>query len=224
MVSTPIGNLEDMTMRGVRILGEVSLIAAEDTRHTAILLKQYAIKTHMQAYHDHNKEKVTPLLIRRLSGGDSLAVVSDAGTPGISDPAFYLVREAVRHDIRVIPVPGPSAALACLVVSGLPTDRFVFEGFLPVKKGRRTRLESLKEEQRTIIIYESPHRILRTLTDLREILGDRQVCVGREITKKFEEMIRGSLSWAIDCLSRDRVRGEFVITLQGSVKEKRKTP
>lgn len=222
VVSTPIGNLEDITMRAVRVLKEADLIAAEDTRHTSVLLRQYGIETRMQSYHDHNKEAVTPRLITELRKGNSLAIVSDAGTPGISDPAFYLVREAVNHDLPVVPVPGPSASLACLVASGLPTDRFVFEGFLPVKKGRSTRLALLKEEPRTIILYESPHRIMRTLTDLRDVLGDRSVCIGREITKKFEEMIRGSLSDVIDDLSRGRIRGEFVITLQGCPKKKRK--
>jgi len=223
VVSTPIGNLEDITIRAVRILGEVDLIAAEDTRHTAILLRHYEIKTPCQAYHDHNKERKTPFLIEKLKNGTAIAIVSDAGTPGISDPAFYLVREAVQHNITIVPIPGACAALACLVPSGLPTDRFIFEGFLPVKKGRRTRLENLKEEKRTLILYESTHRILRTLNDLRNYLGDRQVCIGREITKKFEEMVRGTISEVIDYFSTHPVKGEFVITIHGlSKKEKKK--
>jgi len=223
IVSTPIGNLEDMTGRAVRVLQEVDLIAAEDTRRTAVLLNRYSIENRMQSYHDHNKEAVTPRLIERMLNRESIAVVSDAGTPGISDPAFYLVREAVAQGLPVIPVPGPSAVLACLVASGLPTDRFVFEGFLPVKKGRRTRLESLSDEPRTVILYESPHRIMRTLTDLRDVLGERRVCIGREITKKFEEMIRGTLSEAIDHLSGSTIKGEFVITVEGLPKKKRRT-
>lgn len=221
IVSTPIGNLEDITLRAVRVLKESDLIAAEDTRHTSVLLKHYEITTRSISCHDHNKEAVTPRLIRELQAGKNLAVVSDAGTPGISDPAFYLVREAVKHGVTVVPIPGASASLACLVASALPTDRFVFEGFLPAKKGRRTRLESLRLEPRTMIIYESPHRVLRTLRDLYDVLGDRQVCVGREITKKFEEMIRGSLQDVLAELSGRSIKGEFVLAVAGLSKKKR---
>jgi len=215
IVSTPIGNLEDITLRALRILKEVDLIAAEDTRVTSRLLQEYDIPTSMVSYHDHNKEQKTPELLTHLHSGQTLALVSDAGTPGISDPAFYLVREASREDIRIIPVPGPSAALATLVVSGLPTDRWVFEGFLPRKKGRHTRLINLMEEHRTIIIYESPYRVLRTLSDLLEYWGDRNIVVGRELTKRFEEIVRGTITEVQQYFENHTVKGEFVLVVEG---------
>lgn len=222
LVSTPIGNLEDISLRALRILKEVQLIAAEDTRRTGVLLSHFGIKNQQESYYEYNKKKKIPILLNRLLRGDSIAVVSDAGTPGISDPAFDLVQTAIQNGIPVVPIPGPTAAIAALVVSGLPTHRFVFEGFLPLKKGRKKRLEALVQEIRTIILYESPHRLLRTLKDLYEMLGDRKVAVARELTKKFEEIIRGSLSECIDIFYKRKIQGEFVIIIQGK-HEKDKT-
>ncbi|MDI6804532.1 MAG: 16S rRNA (cytidine(1402)-2'-O)-methyltransferase [Bacteroidota bacterium] len=215
IVSTPIGNLEDITFRAVKILSGVDLIAAEDTRKTKTLLEHYKIQKELISYFQFNESKRTPELIEALKSGKSIAIVSDAGTPGISDPAYRLVRAAIDDGINIIPIPGASALLAVLVVSGLPTDGFVFEGFLPHKKGRRTKLEQLKSESRTIILYESPHRILKTLQQLQEILGDRQVAVGREITKKFEEIFRGALSEAFNYFSCKSIKGEFVLVVKG---------
>jgi len=215
LVSTPIGNLEDMPPRGVRILGEADLVAAEDTRHTGLLMHHFGIRNRLESYHDYNKEKTGPRLIQRLLDGESIAVVSDAGTPGISDPAFNLVRSAAENNIPVVPIPGPTAAIAALSVSGLPTDRFVFEGFLPAKKGRRTRLEELAKETRTLILYESPHRLIRTLGDLLETLGDRRISVSRELTKKFEETVRGRLSEVLPVFSGRKILGEFVLVIHG---------
>lgn len=215
IVSTPIGNLEDITYRAVKILSGVDLIAAEDTRKTKILLEHYNIQKELISYFQFNEAKRTPELIEALKSGKSIAVVSDAGTPGISDPAYRLVRAAIDDGIKIIPIPGASALLAALIVSGLPTDSFVFEGFLPHKKGRRTKLEQLKSESRTIILYESPHRILKTLQQLQETIGDRQVAVAREITKKFEEVFRGTLSEALNYFSSKSIKGEFVLIIQG---------
>lgn len=215
LVSTPIGNLEDMSMRAIRILKEVQVVAAEDTRRTGLLLHHFGIENRLESYHDFNKETKGAVLIRRLVSGESIAVVSDAGTPGISDPAFNLVRSAIQNAIPVVPIPGPTAAIAALTVSGLPTDRFVFEGFLPVKKGRKSRLENLSAETRSVVLYESPNRLLRTLNDLREKLGDRRMAVCREMTKKFEDVRRGSLSEMIAHFSKNPVKGEFVLVIQG---------
>jgi len=216
VVATPIGNLEDITFRAVRILSEVNAIAAEDTRVTKRLLDEYDISTPLTRYHDHNKEEVTPGLVTRLRGGEDLAIVSDAGTPGISDPAFYLVREAIRNNIRCVPIPGPSAVISALIVSGLPTDRWVFEGYLPKKKGRHTRLLELAEEERTIVCYEAKYRLLKTLGDVAEYFGeDRQVAVGRELTKKFEEIVRGSCAEVTEYFSDNVIKGEFVIVVRG---------
>jgi len=216
IVSTPIGNLEDITLRALRVLKEADIIAAEDTRHTGLLLKHFDIKNRIVSYHDHNKERSGPRLIEKLLQGENIAVVSDAGTPGISDPAFYLVRLAKENLITVSPVPGPSALISGLVVSGLPTDRFVFEGFLPVKKNRKTRLNNLAEEDRTIVLYESPYRLLKTLKDLKEILGNRKVAVCRELTKKFEEIVSSTIDEAFEYFSSKSVRGEFVLIIQGN--------
>jgi 16S rRNA (cytidine1402-2'-O)-methyltransferase len=216
IVSTPIGNLEDMTLRALRVLSQVDLVAAEDTRHTGLLLQQYEVANQLTSYHDHNKEKKTPRLISLLKAGKNVAMVSDAGTPGISDPAFYLVRAAVREGIEVVPVPGPSAFLAALVVSGLPTDRFVFEGYLPQKQSRRLKkLESLKEEERTIIFYESRHRLKQVIEDILETFGDRQTVLARELTKKFEEVRRGKTSEIFAHISSTSLRGEVVILVAG---------
>jgi len=218
LVSTPIGNLEDISMRAIRILGEVDIVAAEDTRRTGLLLSHYNIKNRLESYHDHNKVQKTPFLLKQLSAGQSIAVVSDAGTPGISDPAYYLVRHAIDMGISPIPVPGATAVAAALVVSGLPTDRFVFEGFLPHKKGRQTKLRQLAEEPRTIVLYESPHRLLKTLSEIRDTVGDRQIALCRELTKKFEEIVRGTISEVVDIFSKKRIRGEFVLIIKGKTK------
>ena len=216
IVSTPIGNLEDITHRAVKVLGEAGLIAAEDTRTTRVLLDHYGIKTPMTSYFSYNEKKRTPELIEKLLAGISIALVSDAGTPGISDPAHRIVLAALEQSIPVVPIPGPTAFVSALIVSGLPTEHFVFEGFLPVKKGRKTKLESLRYEPRTIILYESPHRIMKTLGEIYEILGDRQVVVARELTKKFEEIVRGPLSLVLKLLSTKKPRGEYVLILSGS--------
>ncbi len=218
IVSTPIGNLEDITFRAIKVLSSVSLIAAEDTRKTKILLDHYNISKPMVSYFDHNERFRSAQLIERLRAGETIAVVSDAGTPGISDPAYRIVRDSIDNGIPVVPIPGPSALLAALVVSGLPTDSFVFEGFLPVKKGRQTRLEFLKSETRTIVLYESPHRVTKTLRDLLVHFGDRQIVIGREISKKFEEFLRGPLSEILPKIETSTPRGEFVILIQGSSK------
>jgi 16S rRNA (cytidine1402-2'-O)-methyltransferase len=216
LVSTPIGNLEDITLRSLRTLKEADLIAAEDTRHTFLLLNHFGIiKKEMQSYHDFNKEQKTGYLLSVLLAGKNIALVSDAGTPGISDPAYNLVVKAIENNIDVVSIPGPTAGIAALVVSGIPTDRYVFDGFLPAKKGRKTRIEQLAEEKRTIILYESPHRIIRTLVDLKSVLGDRSVAVCRELTKKFEEIIRGNFSEVIEKLSQKSVKGEFVLIIKG---------
>jgi 16S rRNA (cytidine1402-2'-O)-methyltransferase len=215
LVATPIGNLEDITYRAVSILSSVDLIAAEDTRKTKILLDRYSIAKPMVSYYNFNERQRTPELISKLLGGQSIAVVSDAGTPGISDPAYTLVRAAIQESIAVVPIPGPSALVAALVASGMPTDSFVFEGFLPHKKGRKTKLESLRTETRTIVLYESPHRILKTLEEVSSYFGDRQVVVARELTKKFEEIWRGSATDALQYFSSKPIKGEFVLIIEG---------
>jgi 16S rRNA (cytidine1402-2'-O)-methyltransferase len=222
LVSTPIGNLEDISHRALRVLGDVHCIAAEDTRRTRMLMAHFDIHNHLESYHDHNKKRKTPVLIEWLESGRSVAVVSDAGTPGISDPAFYLVRESIQRDIPVIPVPGPVAAIAALTASGLPTDRFVFEGFLPVKKGRQKRIRALEKETRTLILYESPHRLLKTLQDCSEVLGNRPIAVCRELTKRFEEIQRGTVDELTRLFSHRKIQGEFVLVIQGCDKKNEK--
>jgi 16S rRNA (cytidine1402-2'-O)-methyltransferase len=215
VVATPIGNLEDISRRAVAILGQVDCIAAEDTRTSGVLLAHLGIKRPMVSYHSYNEQRRVGEIVKRLHGGESVAVITDAGTPAISDPAFALVRAAVEAGIRVIPIPGASAVLAALVTSGLPTDRFVFEGFLPVKKGRMTRLRQLKDEPRTIVLYEAPHRIEKTLGELVEALGNRDAAVARELTKKFEEIRRGTLTELLEGVRRNPPRGEMVIVVHG---------
>ncbi len=216
LVSTPIGNLEDITFRALKVLKEVDLVASEDTRHTGVLLKHYDLSKRLISYHDFNKKKKAPLIIKDLKEGKSVAVVSDAGTPGISDPGYYLVQLAIGEGIKVIPVPGASAFLSALVVSGLPTDRFAFEGFLPAKLGkRRKRLKELLEEERTLIFYESPHRFAKTLDDISEILGQRRMVVARELTKKFEEILRGTAEEIKGSLGERKLKGELVILIEG---------
>ncbi|MGB7061135.1 MAG: 16S rRNA (cytidine(1402)-2'-O)-methyltransferase [Candidatus Zixiibacteriota bacterium] len=219
LVSTPIGNLDDITLRALRVLKEVDLVAAEDTRHTGMLLKHYDLKKSLTSYHDFNKERKAPLLIKRLKASQSVAVTSDAGTPGISDPGYYLVQLAIEEDIKVVPIPGASAFLSALVVSGLPTDRFAFEGFLPAKPGKRKkRLEELREERRTLILYESPHRFARMMDDLSEILGQRRVVVARELTKKFEEILRGTPETIRESFGARKIKGELVVLVEGKGK------
>jgi 16S rRNA (cytidine1402-2'-O)-methyltransferase len=215
LVSTPIGHLGDISYRAVDILKRVDLIAAEDTRKSRILCNHYQIETHLTSYHSYNLKKETPRLVRKLLDGLSIALISDAGTPGISDPAYNLVQECVKNRISMIPVPGASAFLAALVVSGMPINKFVYEGFLPAKKGRKTRMELLANESRTMVFYESPHRIIKTVGEFIEYFGNRFCVMGREITKKFEEFYRGNLSELLEHLQQKTVKGEIVIIVEG---------
>jgi 16S rRNA (cytidine1402-2'-O)-methyltransferase len=219
LVATPIGNLDDITYRAVKILSGVDLIAAEDTRKSKILLDHYQIHKELISYFAFNEAKRTPELVAKLKQGLSIAVISDAGTPGISDPAYRLVKAAIEEKINIIPIPGASAFISALVASGLPTESFVFEGFLPHKKVSKTKLEELSKEIRTIILYESPHRILKSLNELFISLGDRQIVVARELTKKFEEIFRGSTSDAINHFSSKSIKGEFVLVISGKSKK-----
>ncbi len=217
LVPTPIGNLEDITLRAIRILKEVDLILAEDTRKTAILLKHFEIKNKLFSHHQFNEHKTTTQLVERIKSGESMALVTDAGTPAISDPGFLLVRACISNEVEVECLPGPTAFVPALVNSGLPSDHFVFEGFLPVKKGRQTKLNELKDQKYTMIFYESPHRLLKTLTNFSEIFGEeRNACVNREITKIHEENIRGSLKEIIQYFNNKNVKGEIVIIVEGS--------
>jgi len=221
VVATPIGNLEDITFRAVRILAEVDLIAAEDTRHSKILLMKYRINTPLTSYHKFNIKGKTPYLIEQLQLGKNIALISDSGMPGVSDPGEQIIRAAVDQNIRVEVIPGPSASLAALAVSGLPTDRFVFEGFLPKKPGKKRKaLERLKAETATILIYESPFRVLKTVQEIHDIMGDRQVAVCRELTKKFEEVIRGTAGEVAEKLQAKKVKGEIVIVVSGQVTQR----
>ena len=213
LVSTPIGNLKDITFRAVEILERVPLIAAEDTRHSKVLLSHFNITTPLISYFEHNEFSRIPKLMDHLKGGNDLAVITDAGTPGISDPAYRLVREAITLSISVESLPGPSAFLAGLTSSGLPTDRFIFEGFLPPKKGRKKRMLSVENEEATLIYYESPSRLLRTLKQLKETLGDRPAVVARELTKLHEEIKRGTLSELFTYFDKKKARGECVILI-----------
>jgi 16S rRNA (cytidine1402-2'-O)-methyltransferase len=220
MVATPIGNLEDITLRAIRILKEVCLIAAEDTRRTRILLDRYGISTPLTSLYDQNEAKKSVLLIARLQRGEDLAYVSDAGTPGISDPGYVLVREAVSRGIRVAPVPGASALIAAISVSGLPMDSFIFLGFLPSKSLRRRQLlTSLREEERTLIFYESPHRLLASLSDIAALLGDREVVVSREMTKVYEEFLRGEAAEVAALMGNGAVKGEVTLIVAGRTGE-----
>ena len=214
IVATPIGNLKDITLRAIETLKNVDLIAAEDTRHTKNLLTHYNIQKPLTSYFEHNQVKKTDYIIDELKHGKSVALVSDAGTPGISDPGFVVIRQAIKEGIKVEAIPGPSALICGLVLSGLPTDRFVFEGFLPPKgAARRKKLEALKEEQRTIIFYESPHRVLKTLADIADILPDASLACVREATKMFEETIRGTAQEVLAHFKPENTRGEFVLIL-----------
>jgi 16S rRNA (cytidine1402-2'-O)-methyltransferase len=217
VVGTPIGNLEDMTFRAVRILQTVDIIAAEDTRHTGKLLQHFEIKTPQVSYHEHNRTSRIPELLEHLTNDKAIALVSDAGMPGISDPGYELVKACIEAGIAVVPIPGASAAITALSAAGLPTDRFVFEGFLPAKtQQRREHLESLQTESRTLIFYESPHRLRDTLQDLAEVLGsDRQIVLGRELTKLYEEFWRGTIAEAIAHYTQRDPQGEYTLVLAG---------
>jgi 16S rRNA (cytidine1402-2'-O)-methyltransferase len=217
IVATPIGNLEDMTLRAIRILKEVDLIAAEDTRHTQILLSHYDIHTPLTSYHEHNERTKTQPLVERLVRGENIALLSDAGTPAISDPGYRLVVEAVRAGLRVVPLPGASALAAVLSAAGLPTDRFVFEGFLPARKQeRKTKLQALRNESRTVIFYEAPHRLKESLQDLQEILGDREIVIAREVSKVHEEYLRGMIRKVMAQIADREIKGEITIVMRGS--------
>ena len=216
IVPTPVGNMEDMTFRAVRILKEVDLVLAEDTRTSGILLKHYDIHNSLLSHHKFNEHGTSAAIVGRLLGGENVALISDAGTPGISDPGFFLVREAVRAGVEVQCLPGATAFVPALVSSGLPCDRFAFEGFLPQKKGRKTKLESLKGEERTMIFYESPYRLVKTLEQFAEVYGaERQVSVCREISKVHEESVRGTLSEVVAHFKEKEPKGEIVIILAG---------
>jgi 16S rRNA (cytidine1402-2'-O)-methyltransferase len=217
IVSTPIGNLEDITLRALRILNEVDLIAAEDTRRTKILLKHYNIKKPLTSYFEHNERIKTKSLIDSLKSGKKVALVSEAGTPTISDPGFCIVFEAINQSIPVITIPGVSAAIAALSVSGLPVHRFAFEGFLPAKSGKRKNLlKKISHEERTLIFYESPYRVVSSIEDMIEIFGDRRAMVAREITKLHEETIYGSLSTIFEGLEHRKVKGEITLIVEGN--------
>lgn len=221
IVPTPVGNLEDITLRAIRVLKEVDLILAEDTRTTGILLKHYNIENRLLSHHKFNEHQHVVKIAQRINDGENIALVSDAGTPAISDPGFLLVRECIRQEIDVECLPGATAFVPALVVSGLPNDKFCFEGFLPQKKGRQTRLQALSTEERSIIFYESPFRLLKTLSQLAEIFGaERQVSVSREISKRFEETRRGTLNEVISHFSVNKPKGEFVIIVGGFIQNK----
>ena len=221
LVGTPIGNLGDISQRVIETLRSVELIAAEDTRHTRILLSRHEIHVPMTSYHSYNARAKGPQLIDRVRSGDRVAVVTDAGMPGISDPGTRLVRLAIDAGVSVSAVPGPTAFLTALVLSGLPTHRFVFEGFLPIKSGaRRTRLTALADDERTLIFYESPHRLVPMLEDVLAVVGDRQASISRELTKQFEETLRGSLSQLLANFRQPNPRGEFVVVLSGNILRK----
>ena len=216
IVPTPVGNMEDMTLRAIRVLKEADLVLAEDTRTSGILLKHFDIKNHLMAHHKFNEHGTAAGIVERLKAGQTIALVSDAGTPGISDPGFYLAREAAHAGITVQTLPGATAFVPALVSSGLPCDRFCFEGFLPQKKGRQTHLLSLQDETRTMVFYESPYRLLKTLQQFAEAFGeDRQVSVAREISKVYEEHVRGTLQEVIAHFTEKDPRGEIVIILAG---------
>lgn len=218
---TPIGNLEDITLRVLKILKEVKLIAAEDTRHTKKLLNHYQINTKVTSYYEYNKIKKATYLVEMLKNSQDIALVSDAGMPGISDPGYVLVNLALENNIKIIPIPGVSALITALVVSGLPTDKFVFEGFIPRKiKERKRCFKSIENEERTIIFYEAPHRLKRTLKDMLEIWGDRKIVIARELTKMYEEIIRGKLSRVLSEINAKDIKGEITLVVQGGIKKK----
>jgi 16S rRNA (cytidine1402-2'-O)-methyltransferase len=216
LVPTPIGNLEDMTFRAIKVLKEVDLILAEDTRTSGKLLKHFDISTHMHSHHMHNEHKTVENIVQRLKNGDAIALISDAGTPAISDPGFLLTRACIENGIEIECLPGATAFVPALVNSGLPNDKFVFEGFLPVKKGRQTRLTFLAEETRTMIFYESPHKLIKTLTNFAEYFGEeRSISVSRELTKLYEETVRGTVAEVLAHFTKKDPKGEFVVIVAG---------
>jgi 16S rRNA (cytidine1402-2'-O)-methyltransferase len=220
IVSTPIGNREDITLRALRILKEVDLVAAEDTRHTGLLLRHFGIQTPLTSYFEGNELRKRDLILSRLKQGDRVALVSDAGTPGVSDPGFRLIRMAVENQIPIVPIPGSSAVIAALSVSGLPTDAFLFKGFLPHKSNkRRGLLEQLEEVRETIIFYESPHRIMETLKDISDILGDREMVLARELTKIYEEVLRGRVSEIQNQVMGKNIKGEITLIVSGKTRK-----
>lgn len=216
IVPTPIGNLEDITYRAIRILNEADIVLAEDTRNTGKLMSHYGIEARLQSHHQHNEHKTVKKIVDQLNQGQKIALVTDAGTPAISDPGFLLVRECIKQGIEVECLPGATAFIPALVNSGLPNEKFVFEGFLPHKKGRQTKLTELSEEKRTMVFYESPHRLLKTLEQFKEYFGhDRKACVSRELTKIHEENTRGNLAVIIEYYKKNPVKGEIVIVVNG---------
>lgn len=220
VVSVPIGNLEDITIRALRVLKEVNLIAAEDTRHTRKLLNHYDIHTKTVSYFEHNEIQRSKMLIKRLEEGENIALVPDSGTPAISDPGYIIINECISAGIKIVPIPGPSAFLSAVVVSGFPIHNFIFEGFLPSKKSNRVKkLKALCNETRTLVFYESPYRLLKALADILEILGDRDIVIANDITKMFEEIFRGKVSQAIQKYTEVDPKGEFTIVIKG-IKER----
>lgn len=215
LVPSPIGNLADITIRALEVLKTVDLILAEDTRHSKKLLNHYEIETGMRSFHMHNEHKIIDDLVSQLKHGTTMALISDAGTPGISDPGYLLAKACIEHEIDFEVLPGATAFVPALILSGLPAHSFAFEGFLPVKKGRKTKFEKLASETRTMVFYESPHKLLRTLTDIKSYWGERQVAVSRELTKHFEENIRGSVSELISHFEQTAPKGEFVLVVEG---------
>ena len=216
LIPTPIGNLEDITLRAIRLLKEADLILAEDTRVSRKLMKYFEIETPLQSFHMHNEHKKVKQVIEKLNFGKTIAVISDAGTPGISDPGFLLVREAIKNGLEVQCLPGPTALIPALVQSGIPCDRFIFEGFLPPKKGRQSRLENMSNEIRTQVFYESPHKLLKTLVQMEPFFGsDRQLSIVREISKMFETNFRGSIDAALVFYGKHPPKGEFVVVVEG---------
>ncbi len=222
IVATPIGNLEDITYRAVKVLKDVDLIGVEDTRHSGILLKHYGIDTQTVSYFEHNEEKRSSELVNKLESGMNIAIISDAGTPTISDPGYRLISSATQKGIQIIPIPGASSVLTALTASGFPTDRFCFEGFLPKKKGKKTKLEKLSSEERTMVFFESPQRIVKTLSELLFHFGDRRAVAARELTKMYEEFHRGNISELVDYFTNTKPRGEFVLIIEGKKVEKKK--
>lgn len=222
LVATPIGNLKDITYRAIEVLNQVELIVCEDTRRARILLNAYNIKKPLLSYHDHNKEQRAPHIIRQLMDGKDIALITDAGTPGIADPGFYLVKKALEHNIQIVPIPGPTALISALSASGLPTDKFIFCGFLPRKKGKRQKLlKELLGFKGTIILYESPYRLLNTLMEIKDLAGEnRRIVLARELTKIYEEFIRGIISEVIqEIQTRPAIKGEWVILIEGKTEE-----
>lgn len=220
IVSTPIGNLDDITIRAKQILSAVDIVLAEDTRTSGNLLKKLSLSKQLKSYHDFNKEKVTPYIIEALHQGKDHALITDAGTPGISDPAFYLIRQAIAENIPVIPIPGPSALLAAIVASGLPTDRFIFENFLPSSSAKRKKIfKEFLQEKRTIVFYETPHRIIKVLKEMDEVLRDVHIVIAREMTKLYEEFLRGTAKELLEHFSEKKPKGEMVVVFNTRIKD-----